>query len=367
MKACGIVVEYNPFHNGHIHHIKQARRLSHCDVLIAIMSPNFVQRGEPAIASKWQRAQAALEHGVDLIIELPTIYATQSAQVFADHSIALLHQAQVSTVVFGSETNDLQSLQEIADLSIRVDYFKEQMKQGIGYPKAISLFTKEASPNDILAIAYLKALKDLPIEAITIQRTNDYHAQKLDRSVSSASAIRQGLVQGKTVSHTTPMSFEPPYPDWNMLYPYIRHQLLTYTPAQRQAIFMMDEGIDGLFAKHAEQYDDVQDFIQSCVSKRYSRSRIQRIMVHLLLNHQRARIQRIQQQRFRVLGFNQTGQQYLKQLKSSDVSYCTSFKHYDKDIRELEYQASAVYGACFDEKTKKRLLQQEVSQLLIYR
>ena len=107
MNVCGIVVEYNPFHNGHIHHIHQARKQSGCDLLIAVMSPHFVQRGEPAIADKWSRARTALHHGVDLVRELPTSRAVQSAQFFASAAIDILALAGADTIAFGSESNDL--------------------------------------------------------------------------------------------------------------------------------------------------------------------------------------------------------------------------------------------------------------------
>ena len=102
MKVCGIVVEYNPFHNGHLHHLQQARRQSGCDVVVAVMSPHFVQRGEPAICDKWARAKAALACGVDLVIELPTLHAVQSAAYFAQAAVELLALADTDVIVFGS-------------------------------------------------------------------------------------------------------------------------------------------------------------------------------------------------------------------------------------------------------------------------
>ena len=115
MQVCGIVTEYNPFHNGHQYHITQARSIRNCDCLIAIMSGNFVQRGEPAIIDKWERAACAVAHGVDIVIELPYPYATQSADIFAQGAIRLLTLANVNHMVFGSECNDIEKLKHLSE------------------------------------------------------------------------------------------------------------------------------------------------------------------------------------------------------------------------------------------------------------
>jgi len=118
MIVCGIVVEYNPFHNGHVYHIEQARKITNCDLLIAIMSPTFMQRGEPAIINKFERTKFALEYGVDLVVELPSVYAIQSANHFAYGALKLLNELGINYLVFGSEKNDLQSLKNAATISL---------------------------------------------------------------------------------------------------------------------------------------------------------------------------------------------------------------------------------------------------------
>lgn len=130
MKVTGIIVEYNPLHNGHIHHIQETKRITNCDLLIAIMSSNFVQRGQPAIIDKWQRAKAAIDAGCDLVIELPTPFVLQSATVFAQKAIDILNIAQIDSLVFGSEINNLPQLKEICEMPFNIDYFKANMKKG---------------------------------------------------------------------------------------------------------------------------------------------------------------------------------------------------------------------------------------------
>ena len=135
MKVLGLIVEYNPFHNGHIYHIQKAKEITQCDYVIAIMSSSFVQRGEPAIKDKWTRSHLAIEYGVDLVIELPFVYSCQSADYFAKGAIDLLHAIGVTDLCFGSENGDIDTFIEIAQA---IDQHQEQydhiikkaMKQG---------------------------------------------------------------------------------------------------------------------------------------------------------------------------------------------------------------------------------------------
>ena len=137
MRSCGIVTEYNPFHNGHRYHIEQARRVSGCDALLAVMSGNFVQRGECAIVDKWTRAKAAIQAGCDLVIELPYPYVVQRSDIFARQAVALLQLAGIDTLVFGSETTDMQQLHRLADTSY--EHYQKQRKNGISMPSALRL------------------------------------------------------------------------------------------------------------------------------------------------------------------------------------------------------------------------------------
>ena len=192
MKVCGIIAEYNPFHNGHRYQIEQARKLSGCDMVIAVMSGNFVQRGEPAIIDKWKRAKAAIENGVDLVIELPYFYATQSASKFAYGAVELLKIAKVDYISFGSECANLENLQEIADTSLNPDNLRESMQTGMSFPRAYSLLTGSMEPNDILAVSYLKHLKESNIQPVIVQRTSGYLSPEISEN-ASALAIRKAL------------------------------------------------------------------------------------------------------------------------------------------------------------------------------
>ena len=168
MKVCAIAAEYNPFHTGHAYQIRQARERTGCDVILAVMSGDFVQRGEPAVADKVRRAVCAIENGVDAVIALPYIYSTQSAGWFAHGAVSLMKLAGADYICFGSECGNLENLLDIADTPINPDHLQESLESGMSYPKAYSLLTTFMAPNDILAVSYLKEIAGTGIEPVPL-------------------------------------------------------------------------------------------------------------------------------------------------------------------------------------------------------
>ena len=217
MKICGLVTEYNPFHNGHMHHMREARELTGCDYLIVVMSGNYVQRGTPAIIDKYERARMALEGGADLILELPVLFSTASAETFARAAVSLLNQLGcVDALCFGSELGDIAPLQKIADVlnhepeSVSKD-IREYVRSGMSYPLARSLALTDffgdsienlsailESPNNILGIEYLRAIEHLNASMVpyTIRRwTTEHHSNATYQDVASATALRKMLYE----------------------------------------------------------------------------------------------------------------------------------------------------------------------------
>lgn len=360
MKACGIIVEYNPFHNGHIYHIDQARKLSGCDVLVAVMSGNFVQRGQRAVVDKWQRAAAAIDHGVDLVLELPFIYATQSAMHFAQGAVTLLDLAKVQTIVFGSESNNLEELKMIASMPINPDHLKESLKTGISFPKAYGLWANEYQPNDILAIAYCRAMQNTAITPISLQRTTAYHQTEIEGEIASATAIRKALANKQDISHVTPMDLSTAdnltLKDY---WPLIRTLLLTQSSKALASLFLFDEGIENHLKKQADRFSDYDDFMENTITKRYTRSRIQRTLLQLLMQNTKKDVKNLPPLDFiRPLAFNETGRQYLKELKNQNVKIAARFNKVPLPYRRMEYKAAVVYGCLSkdpDAQTKKEI------------
>ena len=186
-KVLGIVAEYNPFHNGHLYHLLKSKQIASADFCVAVIGGNFTQRGEPSMVDKWSKAEAALLNGVDLVLELPTLYATSSAENFADGAIRLLDSLRIVDVLsFGAETADINILNDFAEVLYKEPrqyktLLSAELKKGISYPKArenaLMMYLNDirkylnvlSSPNNILGIEYLKALKKIKVECSQFQ------------------------------------------------------------------------------------------------------------------------------------------------------------------------------------------------------
>ncbi|HZJ86220.1 MAG TPA: nucleotidyltransferase family protein [Erysipelotrichaceae bacterium] len=371
MIVTGIVVEYNPFHNGHIKHIKLAREKTQCDILVAVMSGNFVQRGEPAIFDKWSRTKAALEHEVDIIFELPFPYVNQNASVFAKAAVDILSLAKCDYIVFGSEVNDLDTLHEFANVSINVDHLKEKMSDGSSYPKAYSLLSREFYPNDILGIAYLKALKETNIKPVIIKRDNESDMLDKTLEIESATKTRSLIKTGIDVSHITPMLN---YVDIkNAVYmedffPIIKTHLLTHSPDTLKLNALFAEGIENNLKKQASIFYNYTDFLDASISRRYTRARIQRTLTSMLTQLKQADLDNLPPiNQLKVLGFNEVGQNYIRYLNKQKVSVVSKFNKLNKTMRDLELKAAATYITFLSPNFQKYLWDKEFQGPIIYK
>ncbi|MBQ9824770.1 MAG: nucleotidyltransferase family protein [Solobacterium sp.] len=363
MKVCGIIAEYNPLHNGHIHHIEQARKLSGCDVLTAVMSGNFVQRGEPAVIDKWKRAEAAVRNGVDLVIELPYIYAVQSASRFAAGGVSLLNRAGVNQICFGSECGNLENLMDIAEAPVNPDHLRETMSSGMSFPKAYSLLTSAMEPNDILAVCYLKAMAGTGIEPLLVQRAGGYLDEEMGVN-ASAMAIRKALLGHEDVHEATPMADtleEGPLAFWPAYYPYLRTLLLTTDRKRLNEMFLFSEGIEVHLKKCALEEDTWKGFLRAAVTHRYTAGRIRRTCLQAMCQVTKEEVKALGEADLRVLAFNDTGRMYLKELKKKEIPFASKFTQISERQREMEYRSTLIYASAFEESERKRLLQEEIT------
>ncbi len=371
MIVTGIIVEYNPFHNGHIKHIELARKKTNCDVLIAVMSGNFVQRGEPAIFDKWSRTMAALTHNVDLIIELPFPLVNQNASVFAQAAIDILNLAKCDYVVFGSELNDLQALQEFASVSINVDHLKEKMSDGTSYPKAYSLLSREFYSNDILGIAYLKALKSSKIKPLLIKRDNSSADLKNNMEIESATTTRLNIKNNLNVNTTTPiLQFAKKENAVFMedFYPLLKTHLLTHNPNDLKLNALFAEGIENNLIKQAKTSYNYNDFVKKAISRRYTKARIQRTLIAMLTQIKQTELDSLPTiSQLRILGFNEIGQSYINNLKRQKVNVVTRFNRLNETYREIELKSTAAYISFLKPDLQKYLWDKEFSGPIIYR
>lgn len=341
LTIAGIVCEYNPFHNGHLLHIKKTREITNPDVLICVMSGNFVQRGEAAITNKWERAKVAVEHGVDLVIELPFIYATQSANAFAKAAIDILKLVNIDYLVFGSESNNLEELKKLASLN---DSIEGLTNDGLSVPKAYEKLYGELNPNDILGLNYLKYTRNTKIQALTIQRTNQYHNKTLQGEISSATAIRQSVYEKKDYTHTTPMHHLPLLFEMNNYFSYIKTFLLSSDPKDLHHLFLMDEGIENNFIKNIKNATSYDEFVDACVSKRYTKAKIKRTIIHMINQTKKIEVDALPPLDYiRVLAFNSVGKNYLHQIRE-DVIIASKFNQIPQPYRDMELKAANIYA-----------------------
>lgn len=389
MKICGIVAEYNPFHNGHGYHIRQTKKLTNCDTVIAVMSGNFIQRGVPALFDKWTRARMAIENDVDLVIELPTCYATSSAEYFAHGAIGILDALNcVEYLSFGSRYHDIEMLKRIASvLHNEPDQYKQlfqkELKKGISFPYARSNALKEflkkeydekkleavlLDPNNILGIEYLKALLtyDSPITPCVIERIGgDYHSTNIVGNICSATGIREMLssgnqshlpdvVPGETLQilqeeltlGKAPMTLDAFESE-------ILFLLRTLAPEELASISDVTEGLEHLMKKATLDSFTLQALLEKMKSKRYTQTRIQRILLHMLLGIKTTMLQEQKEfpQYARVLAFSEKGEKLIPELmKTSKIPIVTSVAPFlkkatpaQKEMLELDIRATNLY------------------------
>lgn len=361
MKITGIVSEYNPFHYGHRHHIEQTRKITHCDVLINVMSGNFVQRGEPAITDKWKRAKVAVEQGCDLILELPYPYVVQSSDNFAYGAVETLKLAGIDTLVFGSESNDIERLKTYAKIPFST--YKEKQINGISMAKAMEGVHPRMNSNDMLGISYIKALADSTISPYTIQRTNGYHDTTIEETISSATAIRQALANKQSIQHTTPMAHQ--LQDAIYLkdyYPYLQTYLRIASKDDIKKHFLVDEGIEALLIRQARAHDIFEDFMNACISKRYARSSIQRTLIHILTQTKKEEINALPKlQHIRVLAFNEQGKRYLHMVKKQEnILIASRFNQIPEPYRSIELRSTFAYASPYTADKRKEIIAAEL-------
>ena len=366
MKVCGIAAEYNPFHYGHIHHIEEARRESGCDIIAAVMSGNFVQRGEPAVIDKWTRSRCAVACGADLVLELPFLYASQNASAFARGAVDILKDIGADTMAFGSECGNLDNLLDIASTPADPDRLRELMNDGMSYPRAYSILTSSMYPNDILAVAYLKELAGSTIRPIVIPRIGDYSSTDTEAEYASAAAIRFALREKQDIFPLTPMAKELltlPNVSMEDLYPYFRTLILTLPRSYVSSLFLVSEGIEKTLRDAAMTAETLDAFLKTAVSYRYTDARIRRIMIQIMMHTSAAEAARFDRRHtVRVLAFNDRGREYLhEKKKDSSCTFAVRFASLPEEMHRMEYQAALLYTSQMREADRQALLKKEIS------
>lgn len=382
MKISGIICEYNPFHNGHLYHIRETRKNGATHV-VAVMSGNFVQRGDTAIMDKLERARLAVHSGADLVIELPVQYCLSSAENFASGAVWLLNSMGcVDEISFGSECGDIDKLQKALDTVeitalMQKDTIHEIMEKGYTYPRALTsvingtdpeIAAVISEPNNLLAIEYMRALKRFgsSMEPLTIKRTNVHHDSfDAANGFASASYIREQIINARSTSgigqYTTSIWIDAinnafrngEIATLSKLERIILYKLRSSSVEEIAEINDVGQGLENrIFG--ARMAGSLDELLFTVKTKRYTMSRIRRIMLSLLIGIKKSDMENMAPYG-RILAFNERGREILAEAKDkASIPYATSIAKLSQispeaeRFAELEIRASDVYGLALD-------------------
>jgi predicted nucleotidyltransferase len=361
MSVLGLVVEYNPFHNGHSYHLEQARKLTGAELSVCVMSGNFIQRGEPALVNKWARTKAAILSGIDLVIELPVVYSMASAEFFAFGAVKILDSlGLVDYICFGSENGTMGQFESIADILLQEpplykNILKEYLFKGYSFPSsrefALRQYLNEtgtntdnldqiiSTSNNILGVEYIKALKRLnsKIKPFTIKRINNtYNCHELTGSISSATAVRKSISENIEGDSNCNLAQTLPSHSLSVLNEEFRCKRGPVFPVRYEDLILsflrkmplekiadapyVGEGLENRLKRAANDSGSLDELIEKACTRRYTRTRIQRILFSILIGLSADDFRQFNSyggpQYIRVLGFNKKGRDLLSAAKA---------------------------------------------------
>lgn len=369
MKIAGIIAEYNPFHNGHLYQIQEARRITGCDVLIVVMSGNFLQRGVPAVMDKWTRARWAGAYGADLVIEMPVTFSTQSADYFAQGGVELLNQLKVDTLVFGVESGTAAGFRQAAanfidqeselieqvQSSNRQTTYAQAMDDLLSKEEEISIDLSE--PNNMLGFAYAKYIykNDYPIELCPITRKDaQYHDMETeDKSeIASATAIRHLLDKSKPIDRFVPplVAKELPHLPLVSMADYwsaLQYKIWSSDDQYLAQIFQMEPGLEHKLKQAVLEVSTYDELMEKIKSKHLSYNRLNRVLIYILIDLTAEVMSEevFQGPRYiRLLHVNQKAQEYLNKVKTElSLPIISTVKTIDETLIHWDIKAGELY------------------------
>ena len=391
MNALGLVVEYNPFHNGHFYHFAESKKETNADVVIAVMSGNFLQRGEPALVSKWERTKMALSCGVDLVIELPYAFATQKANTFANGAVSILEALKCQSLCFGSEVGKISSFIDANKFLLKSkqqydELIKKQIKTGVSYPTALTNAFQQLTngreildlslPNNILGFHYVKAIREqrAQMKPFTIKRTSaGYHDQNFaSPTIASATSIRKSIFsnEGDITNYVPDATLQilNEYKiekgilhNWEQYFHLLKYTIMTMTEEDLLTIYEVEEGLENRIKKNILHAHSFQDFMERIKTKRYTWTRLQRLCTHILTRTTKQQMSFVNDSQtapyIRLLGMSSKGQEYLRSIKKQVdlpmISKLATFRH---PLLDLDIKATNTYNMIFQEPLRSKLL-----------
>lgn len=383
MNVTGIIAEYNPFHNGHKYQISEAKK--NCDAVVVVMSGSFVQRGDVSIFDKWTRAQMALSGGADLIVELPVCYALSSAEQFAYGAVSLIDALGVcDTICFGSECGDISALKNAAKLLADEppevsEKIQALMKNGFGYPRARQTAYDGyippdllGEPNNILALEYIKALYRIGggIKPTTVKRhMTNHHDMNVEDNFASATKIRQLIKSGVNPIGTVPWTGKYDIYDLSRLDLTVTAALRASTPEKIAELYDVSEGLENRLIAAARECHTAGAIAQKVKTKRYTLTRINRILLSLLLGINKG-LAKQSPEYIRILGMNKIGQRVLADMKSKAavpiITKTADFRH-NSEMFQKDILSTDIAALCADNPDSRRAGKDFTKSPIIYK
>lgn len=377
----GIIAEYNPFHNGHLYHLEKVKEMFPDSPIILILGGCFTQRGDISIIDKWTKTKIALEHGIDLVVELPFPFSCSSADIFAKGSIDLCNYLGVTDIVFGSETNDIEGIKKLVETQIFNQDFDSlvqvYLRMGYNYPTSLSKALEDITgncyklPNDILAISYIKRImkKNYKIDVHAIKRTNDYHSKVLNdntnkMSISSATSIRDALLKGNDIKNSVPFSTynylkDKKTPKLDDYFNLLKYKIIS---SNDLTIYnLVDSGISTKLKKEIMNSYSFDELINNVKSKNLTYARISRTLIYILCDYTKDLKDKFHDIKYiRLLGFSNKGRDYLNTIKKDlQIPLISKFTREKDQMLEYEYLVTKIYSLAFAKDISKRLIEAE--------
>ena len=343
----GIICEYNPFHYGHLYHLNKIKEMYPDSNIILVLTGWICERGELSLIDKFKKTEIALNYGVNLVVELPYKFI-QSADYFAKGAIEILNKLKCDTIVFGSESNDITTLVNLANISINNKEYdtlvKKYTAEGLNYPTSLSKALKDISgitidkPNDLLGLSYVKEIikNNYNITPVTIRRDTDYNSKKIEGKITSATSIRELLKNRKSVKKYVPIETFNRLKNLIFLddyFDYLKYKIIsTFDLTIYQGI---DINIQNRIKKYINQANTLDEFLELIKTKRYTYNRLKRILVYILFSITKKECSNLNLDYIRILGFDKKGVNHLNKIKKDlDIKILTNYddKYLNKDL-----------------------------------
>ena len=357
-KVVGIVAEYNPFHNGHLYQINKIREKYKDATIIVVCSSSFTQRGDTSILNKFDKAKVALNNGVNLVVELPYVYSTQSSDIFASAAIKILNYLKVDTICFGTERDSIGDIKKCAITQLDEPKYneivREELELGVNYPTALNKALKKlidieiTEPNDLLALSYVKEIikNQYNIEIFNIKRTNDFHDIDSNEMIVSASNIRNKLINNIDIKDKVPNDVYKILKNIkfnNKYFEFLKYKINSENDLEKY--LDVDEGLSTRIRNSIDKSNSLDELIQNIKTKRYTYNKISRMLNHIRCSFTKDERDKTKDIEYiRILGFDEVGQKHLNSIKDNmDIKILNKFDTSYKAL-EIEKRVSGIYS-----------------------